>query len=299
MSDRLLYSLSTGRCGTMFLANLFRANLPEATAVVHHERLGFLNFGVHTPDLSHMTTFNTVGNVAHIREFWQRKLAFDQTETAPVYIEMSHVLAKAGLLENLDLIDKSRAVDIVILTRPIEDIVWSYVNHFDFASYAFMWPFTLDPHYPNTILKLRAENLSPLRIAHWYVCEMWTRAAYYEQLLHSAAKVRFHRICLSEVTDESGADAFMGRLFPDERSTSFVMPPKANETRSPYFPTAVRDEVRRICGESSIDFGGIAAEFIRSGKRLEIPEYRSRPEAASALARYPDGRGRGAEQSNR
>jgi hypothetical protein len=283
----------------MFLANLIRTNLPEETAVVHHERLGFLNFGVHTPDLSHMTTFNTVGNVAHIREFWQRKLAYDQAETAPVYIEMSHVLAKAGLLENLDLIDKNRAVDIIVLTRPIEDIVWSYVNHFDFVSYAFMWPFTLDPHYPNTILKLRPEHLSPVRIAHWYVCEMWTRAAYYEQLLHNAPNVRFHHVSLTEVTDQSGADALIDRLFRDHRSTSFVMPPKANETRAPYFPPAMRDEVQRICADTSVDFGGMATEFIRSGKRLETPEYRSRPEAASALARYPDGHGRAAEQSNR
>ena len=26
MSNRLIYSISTGRCGTMFLANLIRAN---------------------------------------------------------------------------------------------------------------------------------------------------------------------------------------------------------------------------------------------------------------------------------
>ena len=69
MAKRLLYSISTGRCGTMFLANLIRANLRQDAAVVHHERTGFLNFGVHTPDLSHLTTFNTVGNVAHVREF--------------------------------------------------------------------------------------------------------------------------------------------------------------------------------------------------------------------------------------
>ena len=289
MSRRLLYSISTGRCGTMFLANLIRANLREETAVVHHERLGFLNFGVHTPDLSHMTTFNAVGNVTHIREFWQRKLAYDQAESVPAYIEMSHVLAKAGLLENLDLIDKNRAVDIVVLTRPIEDIVWSFVNHFDFAGYGFMWPFTLDPNYPNTILKLRPEHLSPVRIAHWYVCEMWTRAAYYEQLLRDTPNLRFHRISLTDIADERGADAFIGRLFPDERSTSFVMPPKANETRSPYFPPAIRDEVQRICRDIPVDFGRIAAEFIRAGKRLETPEYRNRPEIAAALARYPDG----------
>jgi hypothetical protein len=82
------------------------------------------------------------------------------------------------------------------------------------------------------------------------------------------------------------------RLFPVERSTSFVMSPKANETRAPYFPPAMRDEVQQICRDISVDFGGVAAKFIRSGKRLETPEYRSRPEAASALARYPDGLGR-------
>lgn len=287
MSKRLIYSISTGRCGTMFLANLIRANLREAA--VHHERLGFLNFGVHTPDLSHMTTFNSVGNVAHIREFWQRKLGYDQAEGAPVYVEMSHVLAKAGLFENLDLIDKDRVVDIIVLSRPIEDIVWSFVNHFDFVSFGFMWPFTLDPTYPNTILKLRPEHFNPVRVAHWYVCEMWVRAAYYEQLLRDAPNVRFHRISMTDIIDERGAKAFIDRFFPHERSTSFVMPPKANETRSPYFPPAMRDEVQRVCREIPVDFSRMAAEFIRSGKRLETPDYRNRPEVASALARYPTG----------
>ena len=289
MSKRLIYSISTGRCGTMFLANLFRANLPDEVAAVHHERLNFLSFGVHTPDLSHMTMFNTVGNVPHIRAFWQRKLGYDQAETMPAYVEMSHVLSKAGLFENLDLIDKDRSVDIIVLTRPIEEIVWSFVNHFDFVSYGFMWPFTLDPNYPNTILKLRPEHFNPVRIAHWYVCEMFTRAAYYEQLLHDVPNVRFHRIGLTDIIDARGANAVVEKFFPQERSPSFVMPPKANETRSPLFPPAMRDEVQRTCREITVDYARVAAEYIRSGKRLATPDYRNRPEVVSALARYPSG----------
>jgi hypothetical protein len=273
----------------MFLANLFRANLPDEVAAVHHERLNFLSFGVHTPDLSHMTMFNTVGNVPHIRAFWQRKLGYDQAEQAPAYVEMSHVLSKAGLFENLDLIDKDRSVDIIVLTRPIEEIVWSFVNHFDFVSYGFMWPFTLDPNYPNTILKLRPEHFNPVRIAHWYVCEMFTRAAYYEQLLHDVPNLRFHRISLTDIIDARGANALIEKFFPHERSLSFVMPPKANETRSPLFPPAMRDEVQRVCREITVDYARVAAEFIRSGKRLATPDYRNRPEVVSALARYPSG----------
>ena len=296
MPERLIYSISTGRCGTVFLANLIRANLPEKSATVHHERFGFLNFGVHTPDLSHMTTFNTVGNVDHIREFWRHKLTYDLAETAPIYAEMSHVHAKAGLLENLDLIDKGQRIEIIILTRPIEDVVWSYVNHFDFINYGFMWPFTLDPRYPNTILKLRPlKKLSPALIAHWYVCEMWTRAAYYEQLLSDLPNVRFHQINLTEIINETGADNLISKLFPNERTASFVMPPKANETRTPHFPPAMRQEVMQICQEMPVDTGAMAAEFIQSGKRLATPEYRNRPDAVSALERYPHGLGRTAE----
>lgn len=292
MSERLIYSISTGRCGTVFLTNLIRANLPDASAVVHHERFGFLNFGVHTPDLSHMTTFNTVGNVSHIRDFWRCKLSHDQAEPAPLYIEMSHVLAKAGLFENLDLIEEDRSIDIVVLTRPIEDIVWSYVNHFDFINYGFMWPFTLDPRYPNTILKLRPlKNLSPARIAHWYVCEIWTRAAYYEQLLRAVSNVRFHRVNLTEIADEEGAEALVGRLFPEERSSPFVMPDRANAMRSRHFPPSMRDEVEAICREISVDPEAMAMEFIRSGNRLAHPKLRGSrrtrltPAAAGSTAR--------------
>jgi len=272
MAERLVYSISTGRCGTVFLTNLIRENLPERSAVVRHERFGPLNFGVHTPDLSHMTGFNTFGNVDYIREFWRRKLNHDVAEAAPTYVEMSHVLAKAGLLENLDLLGDAITIDIIVLTRRIEDIVWSYVNHFDFMNFGFMWPFTLDPRYPNTILRLQPlKNLSPARIAHWYVCEMWTRAAYYEQLLRDATNVRFHRVRLEDVSHPDGADAFLSELFQDRSKRPMLMPNRANSTRRPHFPQSVRDEVERICEKFSIDPHKMAAEFLDSGRRLATP----------------------------
>jgi len=288
MARRLVYSISTGRCGTLFLSNLIRSNLDEAAAVVHHERFGFLNFGVHTPDMSHLTTFNTVGDVPYIREFWNRKLRFDRNEQADVYVEVSHVLSKAGLIENLDQLDDSVEIDIIVLTRSIPDVVWSYVNHFDFVNFGFTWPFTLDPRYPNTILKLRAaQGPSPVGAAHWYVCEMHARAAYYEMLLRDRSQIRFHRIALEDVTRPEGAQRFLEAVFPDHAPAEVNMPGRANQTRHTLYPVEQRATIERICEEADIDPLQAARNFFESGQRLAEPDYAKRPESVAAIARLP------------
>jgi hypothetical protein len=68
-----IFSVSTGRSGTAYLAKLLAANLPDAE--IHHERTGYQNFGVHTPDASHFTLFNSLGNVKNVQDYWAQKLS--------------------------------------------------------------------------------------------------------------------------------------------------------------------------------------------------------------------------------
>ena len=68
---RFVFTLTPGRTGTAYLAQLLRANLPHAE--VHHEILGYDAFGVDSPDLSHLMQFNSRGNTPHVQAFWRRK----------------------------------------------------------------------------------------------------------------------------------------------------------------------------------------------------------------------------------
>jgi len=47
---KLIFTLTAGRTGTMYLAELLRANLPDTE--VHHEILEYDSFGVDTPEIS-------------------------------------------------------------------------------------------------------------------------------------------------------------------------------------------------------------------------------------------------------
>ena len=71
MSRKFVFTLSSGRTGTAFLAHLLQANLPGAE--VHHEILDYAAFGVDTPDVSHLRQFNAIGNSQLVQSFWKQK----------------------------------------------------------------------------------------------------------------------------------------------------------------------------------------------------------------------------------
>ena len=133
MADRFVFTITTGRSGTTYLAELLARNVPDSR--VWHERTSFQSFGVDTPDLSHFTLFNSVGNVPKVQGFWRRKFARDRKTDRTVHGEASHLLAKAGLLENIGMLTNSGAtVDVVILKRDVADTVWSFYNRFDLVN---------------------------------------------------------------------------------------------------------------------------------------------------------------------
>src|ERR1700745_4297658 len=93
--QQFVFTMTTGRSGTRYLADLLAQNLPDAEC--RHEFSGWGHFGVDTPDLSHMTLFNSEGNVEKVQAFWRAKLRRIAATPKPFYVETSHVLMKAGL----------------------------------------------------------------------------------------------------------------------------------------------------------------------------------------------------------
>ena len=96
---KFIYTMTQGRTGTHFLTSLLAKNIAGAT--VHHEILGWDKFGVDTPDVSHMTLFNSKGNVRKVKTFWKQKLKRTIETETQWYAETSHLLMKAGLVENM------------------------------------------------------------------------------------------------------------------------------------------------------------------------------------------------------
>lgn len=271
-----VFTATTGRSGTTYLGELLRANLSDAS--VYHERAGYLAFGVDSPDASHFTLFNSAGNVAPVQEFWRRKTARVLAETASWYIETSHLLLKAGLLENITPLTDSGKVTVIVLRRNIADTVISFVERHDFVNPGFTWLWTLDWNYPNKIVdpKLLFRH-GAAGAALWYVVEMQARAEYYKLLLEGAPNLRFVNAALEDIAISAGADQLLSTL-TGRAVKDAVVPGRANELRSHRLSEAARDNLHGLVRRTNFDPAALARVFFESGRRLGSgnPEWRDR-----------------------
>lgn len=267
MADRFVFTITTGRSGSAYLAELLTRNLEDAA--VFHERTGWLNFGVVTPDLSDFTVFNSVGNVPKVQAFWKRKLERDLAGPHRVHAEASHLLAKAGLMENLGLLtERGATVEIVILERDVLATLWSFYNRFDFVNNGLAWAFYLDIAYPNIIVDsapFRSQGVAGRAL--WYIIEMRTRAAYYRQLMAGQGGVRFHTVDLKVIAAPQGAQALFDamELAPARPVTC---PPPRNETTQNFFGEKEKASLASLASRYAFDAEELARAFIRSGRRL-------------------------------
>lgn len=269
MADKFVYTITTGRSGTAYLAELVARNVPDAA--VFHERVNYDSFGVHTPDVSHLMLFNTLGNVRRVRTFWRVKLAADRGSPRPWYVESSHMLAKAGLVENLRLLhDQGGQTHLVILRRRTSDIVGSLLERGDFRFLGgHTWLHWLDPRYRNRILDSRPfVEHGELGIALWYVMEIAVRAEYYKLLLAGQPGVHVHEVTLDDIAEPHGAGDLLADLGMLARRTPASVPPRQNGRGTDTLPEAVRDRSLRFCDSWSCDAPALARRYFDSGARL-------------------------------
>lgn len=249
---RFVFTATTGRSGTTYLAELLRANLSDAA--VYHERTGFFSFGTDTPDVSHFRLFNSAGNVAPVREFWQRKQARICAEEGGWYVETSHLLLKAGLLENIEPLTEIGEITVIVLTRNVADTVISFVERQDFANYGFTWLWALDPRYPNKITNPEPLfKLGAAGAALWYVIEMQSRSEYYKLLLDGVRNLRFIDATLAEIAEPDGAARLLAALDGTTETAKTTLPGRVNETRAFRLPSETRERLRQIVAQTKFD----------------------------------------------
>lgn len=269
MTDRqFIFPISTGRSGTAYLTDLLRLNLPQ-DAQVHHERTGFTAMGIDSPDASHFMRFNSIGVDPRVKAFWTQKNRRILNTKVPVYAEISHLLIKAGLIENVDALAQAGRVDLIILTRDTFKILWSFVNRFDFANSGFTWLFYLDPRYPNLILDPKV--FTPHGVpghALWYIHEMWTRAAYYRLLLAGRPNIRLHTVDLSQITRPEGAAALLNDL--GHPVTKLTLPPRVNANKAEHFGKDMQTKCDALVRKFQIAHDRLAREYFDAGRRLDL-----------------------------
>jgi len=221
-----VFTLTTGRSGTLYLAQLLQQNLPDAEC--YHEIVGWDRFGVDTPDLSHMTLFNSQGNVESVQAFWRAKLARIAATRRRFYVETSHLLMKAGLVENLAPLMAKGAVHLVALERDILATILSFRRRLDFVNKGNWWLWYLDPEYPRNLVPadLADEGINGLCL--WYILEIRARAARYEKLLAGTPNLVFHRFDLAELRSAEGVSRLLAELGVDTPPHDAVVPAARN-----------------------------------------------------------------------
>jgi hypothetical protein len=169
-----VFTVTGGRTGTHWLSKLFRDNLENAE--VHHELLGPGKFGYATPGLAELCDFNQLGVTKLVQEFWARKFAMVELTEADVYVETSHQLCKAGLLEHLYLCPCP--VLIIVLQRDALKTISSYMK-VGYRTNIDMWLWFLDPNYRGNIVRPQEYRIDKTALSFWYHHEMTARQAFY------------------------------------------------------------------------------------------------------------------------
>lgn len=259
---RCIFTLTAGRTGTAYLAELLRCNMADIAA--HHEILSYKSFGVDTPDISHMHAFNAFGNTEEVRAFWQRKWQRIQATGARTYAETSHVLMKAGMVENLATLAQEHEVHFIHLTRNFYPTLVSYHHRHDFTNMGNQWLWYLDPNYPRNKVDatpFRALGIHGVRL--WYLCEINVRAHYYRLKYAHAPHLHFHHATLESLNDPEAVAALLAELGAPKPAGEVIIPPKKNENANtaPLSPQH-KEMLDTLLGKFSFDAQAYAGRLL-------------------------------------
>jgi hypothetical protein len=267
-SDRqFVFTLTSGRSGTGFLAALLKSNLTRCQ--VHHEQIRFEDWGKHTPELSQLTTFNNIGNSPMVRAFWEQKFAHIQAQDVTYYAETAHVLAKAGLIENLDLLESTGTVHLIDLRRDIADTAISFVNRDDFIDKGNMWLWYLEPDYRKVIISpAPLQRFGQLGNALWYLCEMRARAEYYRLLLAARTGIVIHSCKLEDITSRDGASSLLNEIGMDIAPQDVILPGMVNADQNKHVSESSEEYIRSVVGACKCDDVKLATDWYEAGNRF-------------------------------
>ncbi|MFP4147121.1 MAG: hypothetical protein ACLFSI_05335 [Halorhodospira sp.] len=266
MAKTLIFTITTGRSGTVFLTELMKRNLPDAR--VYHEHQQWWAHGVDTPDHSDLMHFNNAGVTPKIRAFWRRKFERVLAEPGSYYFEASHYLAKAGVIENLDLLPEDVSVQILWFKRDVYKTARSLFNLGEFQNPASSWVW-LPPGARNVLLQQGPfQRFGRAGMVLWYVLEMRARGAYYQELLRERPGVTFLETGPEALRDEQAVRAFLEQVL-GATPEQVEIPPPRNDGQSRTVTTeherAQLDQVyQRVQGDAE----GKGRELFEQGRRL-------------------------------
>jgi hypothetical protein len=242
----LCWTLTAGRTGTTYLYQLLRQNIPDCAA--YHERAGNATlYGVHAPDLQTMGQFNNFGPNNNVLSFWITKFSLVLDELLAndrhYYIEMSHILWKAGLVEaSLKMQRKYLQWHYIMLERDFYKTMLSFYHRYDFYAPSNLWLWYLEPTYKNNIVPFKpfADHINTsdreelgwaLRL--WYLHETRARTYRYRAQYKRNPNYHFYKCEVNELNEPEGVQSLLKWLGVDADLDDIIIPPPKNVTQHP------------------------------------------------------------------
>ena len=262
---KFIFTITTGRSGTAFLYSLLKENIKDCEA--YHEKIfGYDKFGVETPDISHLQTFNSKGNTTYIKKFWKRKFDIILKSDSKTYIETSHILAKAGLIENLEYLLPHGNVYLINLKRDVIKTLLSFYQRCDFRNIGNDWMWYLDYNYPKNITKFSTyEAMKMPDPSLWYYFEMQARAEYYKLLTKGERGIKIITVNLENLNKKEYAKQFFKKIGFQRKKILIPPPQNVSSSRMEIAKKTIRNIRKKV---RDINPKEIASYFYNSGKRI-------------------------------
>jgi hypothetical protein len=224
---KLVFTMTAGRTGTRSLAGLLAANLPGAH--VHHEQLISGPRAVHTPAVPLLLEFNESGDTPRVQRFWAEKAAEIRAQPAHTWVETSHLLMKAGLVENIDQFE-GHDVHLVALTRSRGSLLRSYLRLGDFSRVGNrqMW-YLAELGRKNLLQIPGAWRQGAMGLALWYLLEVECRVALYRRQLAGRAGVTLHTLAVGDLSGGPRVDGLLEALQTPASPKPPVLPAPHNQ----------------------------------------------------------------------
>ncbi|MGW8178136.1 MAG: hypothetical protein ACWGQW_05075 [bacterium] len=223
MSAKSVFTFTTGRSGTAWLAEFFRQNLPQDSTVLH-EIFDPYAFGTVTPEVSTLMRYNEIGPSDPVVEaFWNYKAQTVHRAEGDIYVETSHVLCKAGLIDYIELFPMPR---VIFLKRDRKLVKASMQRRLDYINFGTIWLFYLDPRYGRNLTTVKSVGQETM--IDWYLDEMEARA---RQAKKALSKMRvpyreFNLLDLANEQDTSEARLLLQPLRSNDEPV--IIPPPRN-----------------------------------------------------------------------
>ncbi len=194
---RLIFTVTTGRSGTAYLAQLLRT-VPHVAAFHEPE-----------PRFSHVLR-EVQRDPLMARRFWlEEKLPAIARVRAPIYAETSHLFCK-GFAE--PLLELGLVPDLILLSRPHREVALSLYQLGTIPGRGGKaMTYYLSPDDPGVLPLPGWASLHDYQLCYWYCLEIERRSRHYAKLFRERG-ARVSRITLTELNTEVGFRRLLDEL---------------------------------------------------------------------------------------